>query len=132
MKKVTGIGGIFFKSKDPEKMIEWYRKHLGIESDQYGATFEWGHAGSSASSGYTAWSVMPEDTKYFDPSLSPFMINYRVDDLHALLKELRKAGVKVDDRVEEYEYGKFGWIMDPEGHRIELWEPNDEKFKEIL
>lgn len=132
MKKVTGIGGIFFKSKDPEKMKEWYRKHLGIESDQYGATFEWGQAEGPGQSGYTAWSVMPEDTKYFDPSSSPFMINYRVDDLHALLKELREAGVEVDDKVEEYDYGKFGWIMDPEGRRIELWEPNDEKFKEIL
>lgn len=125
MKKVTGIGGVFFKCKDPEKMKEWYRKHLGIESDQYGATFKWDE-GEGESTGQTAWSTFSEDTKYFSPSSQPFMINYRVHDLLSLLEELKKDGVEVVGGPDEFEYGKFAWIMDPEGNKIELWEPIDE------
>lgn len=129
MKKVTGIGGIFFKSKDPEKLKAWYQKHLGIASDQYGATFKWADDENAVSNGCTVWSIMPETTSYFDPSPSLFMINYRVENLDALLEELRKADdVEVDEKVEEFDYGKFGWIMDPEGRRIELWEPKGEGF----
>ncbi len=124
MKRVTGIGGVFFKARDPKKLAAWYRKHLGIEleSDTV-ATFRWKTAASRTRPGSTVWSVMPRTTKYFRPSKSPFMINYRVDDLLALLRQLRKERVTVDPAVEESEFGKFGWVMDPEGNRVELWEP---------
>jgi predicted enzyme related to lactoylglutathione lyase len=126
---VTGLGGVFFKCDDPEKMKEWYRSHLGIETDQYGATFEWLDARGSQEKCYTAWSPFSRDTKYFQPSEKPFMFNYRVDDLDALLDALRKEGVKIVGTVEEYEYGKFAWIMDPEGNKIELWQPVDKNLK---
>ena len=124
MKRVTGIGGVFFKTEDPEKLKAWYQKHLGIipDSDGY-ISFQWREKDDAERVGYTAWSPFAHDTKYFDPSTKPFMINYRVADLHGLLEELRAEGVPVDDNVEEHEYGKFGWIMDPEGNRVELWEP---------
>ena len=122
MKRVTGIGGIFFKSKDPDGLREWYRKHLGIEAESWGATFRW-RDDPRADSGSTAWSVMPETTKYFQPSDKPFMINFRVADLTSLLEQLRAEGVAVDDKMDESEFGKFGWIMDPDGNRLELWEP---------
>jgi len=123
-KRVTGIGGIFFKAKDPKKLAAWYKKHLGIELEgDTVATFRWKAGTSKTRPGTTVWSVMPRTTKYFKPSRSPFMINYRVDDLHALLKQLRKEKVAVDRAVEDTEYGKFGWVMDPGGKRVELWEP---------
>lgn len=122
MKRVTGIGGVFFKAKDPEKLKAWYRTHLGIESESWGATFNWRDDPRSAD-GSTAWSVFTEQTKYFAPSEKTFMINYRVADLHSLLDQLRAEGVEVDPKVEESEFGKFSWVMDPEGNRIELWEP---------
>lgn len=124
MKRVTGIGGIFFKSKDPDGLREWYRKHLGIEAESWGATFRW-RDDPRADNGSTAWSVMPETTKYFQPSDKPFMINFRVADLTSLLEELRAEGVTVDDKMDESEFGKFGWVMDPDGNRLELWEPPD-------
>jgi predicted enzyme related to lactoylglutathione lyase len=124
MKRVTGIGGIFFKGQNAEQLRSWYQEHLGIESQgDWGATFEWREAANPDETGQTAWSIFAGHTKYFEPSTAPFMINYRVADLHALLAQLRSEGVKVDDKVEESEFGKFGWIMDPEGNRIELWEP---------
>lgn len=124
MKRVTGIGGIFFKSKDPAHLREWYRDHLGIESEgESGASFHWREADSREAEGLTVWSPFPDDTRYFEPSTAPFMINYRVADLDWLLTQLRDEGVEVDPRVEEFEYGRFAWIMDPEGNRIELWEP---------
>jgi predicted enzyme related to lactoylglutathione lyase len=124
MKRVTGIGGIFFKSKDPDKAREWYREHLGIESDgSSGASFLWREADNVDQEGMTLWSAFPDDTRYFDPSTAPFMINYRVANLEWLLEQLRAEGVTVDPKVEDTEYGKFAWIMDPEGNRIELWEP---------
>jgi len=122
MKRVTGIGGIFFKSKDPAQLRDWYRKHLGIESEIYGASLYW-RDDPRHSEAYTVWSPFAYDTKHFDPSHAPFMINYRVDDLDWLLTQLRAEGVDVDPRVEESEFGKFAWIMDPEGNRIELFEP---------
>jgi predicted enzyme related to lactoylglutathione lyase len=124
MKRVTGIGGIFFKCKDPEKMKEWYKTHLGFDMDPYGAKFEWQGA-DPTKSGYTLWSPFPDKTKYFEPSSKDFMINYRVDDLTALVEELKKEGVKVLDDIATYEYGKFVHILDIEDNKIELWEAAD-------
>lgn len=131
MKRVTGIGGIFFKSKDPERSRNWYKKHLGIENGKYGGTFEWRHANNPDKKGFTAWSIFDEHTTYTEPSTKEFMVNYRVNDLEALLKELRKEGVEVVGEIEDLEYGKFGWILDPDGVKIELWEPNDEEYNKI-
>lgn len=123
MKRVTGIGGIFFKSKDPDRLREWYRKHLGIESESWGGlAFQW-RDDPRAESGATLWSVFPDDTKYFEPADKPFMINFRVADLTSLVAQLRAEGVKVDAKTDESEFGKFGWVMDPDGNRVELWEP---------
>jgi predicted enzyme related to lactoylglutathione lyase len=126
MKKVTGIGGVFFKCKDPEKMREWYKKHLGIEAEKYGATFEWYQEANSTKKGHTAWNPFPDTTKYFDPSTKDFMINYRVENLEALVEELKKEGVTIVDKIESYDYGKFVHIVDAEGNKIELWEPAGE------
>ena len=125
MRRVTGLGGVFFKCQEPEKMKEWYRARLGIESDQYGGMFTWRNPDAPGETCITAWSPFPADTKCFHPSEKAFMFNYRVENLAALLEELRKEGVTVVGEVEEFEYGKFGWIMDPEGNKIELWEPID-------
>jgi predicted enzyme related to lactoylglutathione lyase len=124
MKRVTGIGGIFFKSEDPEHLYQWYEKHLGIQREPHGqaVSFEWREAEDSQKKGMTVWSVFPHTTKYFDPSRSGFMINYRVDDLDALLQALEEEGVQVDPHREDYDYGRFA-CMDPDGNRIELWEP---------
>jgi predicted enzyme related to lactoylglutathione lyase len=127
MKYITGIGGIFFKAEDPEKLGEWYRKHLGLDVEEYGGvTFREGEAPAESSpkrQAYTVWSPFAADTDYFAPSEKPFMINFRVTDLDALLAQLRSEGVTVDERTEKSEFGYFGWAMDPEGNRIELWEP---------
>lgn len=124
MRRVTGIGGIFIKAKDPEALREWYRRHLGLDvQDWGGVAFRWHEPGRPNEHGSTVWSVMPDSSDYFAPSTAPFMVNYRVEDLHALLAALRQEGCAVDDKVEESEYGKFGWVMDPEGNRVELWEP---------
>lgn len=124
MKRVTGIGGIFFKSRDPKALGAWYRTHLGIEVEAWGgAAFRWKGPDNPDGVGTTAWSPFAEDTDYFAPGTAPFMINYRVEDLHALLAAWRAVGVQVDERVEESEYGKFGWVIDPEGNKLELWQP---------
>ncbi len=124
MERVTGIGGMFFKAKDPKALMGWYHRHLGIVVETPGgASFRWREPDEPEREGYTVWSAFPDDTTYFAPSAKPFMFNFRVADLDALLAELRAGGVPVEDRVEEYEYGRFGWIMDPEGNRVELWEP---------
>lgn len=124
MKRVTGIGGVFFKSKDPAALGEWYRTHLGMNVEAWGGVaFRWAGPDNPSGVGTTIWSPFKDDSEYFAPSQSRFMINYRVDDLHALLAQLRSEGCDVDTKVEESEYGKFGWVMDPEGHRIELWQP---------
>jgi catechol 2,3-dioxygenase-like lactoylglutathione lyase family enzyme len=124
MKRVTGIGGIFFKSRDPKALGAWYRKHLGIDVGEWGGTvFQWKGPDNPEGAGTTVWSPFAADTKYFEPSTSSFMINYRVEDLSALLAVLRAEGVTVDDRVEESEQGKFGWATDPDGNKVELWQP---------
>jgi len=125
MKKVTGIGGIFFKCQDNEKMKEWYNKHLGIGAGKYGANFEWYQDGDSSKKGSTAWNAFSDTTTYFEPSTKDFMINYRVENLEALVEELKKEGVTICDNIESYDYGKFVHIMDIEGNKIELWEPID-------
>ncbi|WP_035334895.1 VOC family protein [Dokdonia sp. PRO95] len=126
MKRVTGIGGMFFKSEDPDAQKSWYKKHLGIPTDQYGWTFWWRDENGNKCS--TQWSPMNADTEYFSPSKKQFMFNFRVDNLIELLKVLKEEGVTIVGEVEEYSYGKFGWILDPEGNKIELWEPIDSEF----
>lgn len=130
-KRVTGIGGIFFKSKDPQASKEWYKKHLGINSGKYGGTFEWRHAQAPDKKGFTAWSVFDQNTEYTNPSEKDFMINYRVENLEELLKALKEEGVEVVGEMEVFEYGKFGWIIDPNGIKIELWEPVDTEYDKI-
>ncbi len=132
MKRVTSLGGIFFKCQDPDQMKQWYEKHLGVQTDKYGTSFEWRQADDSEKKGFTAWSPFKADTKYFAPSDSSFMINYRVENLEWLVKELEKEGVTIVDKIEDFEYGKFVHIMDPEGNKIELWEPNDEEYDKIV
>ena len=131
MKRVTGIGGIFFKCKDPKKMREWYQTHLGLNTNEYGTVFEWRHATDSTKKGFSQWSPFKETTKYFEPSTKEFMINYRVENLEALVAELRKEGVTITDTLEAYEYGKFIHIMDIEGNKIELWEANDVEYEKL-
>ena len=123
MKRVTGIGGIFFKCQDPGKMKEWYKTHLGFDIEQYGAKFEWQEGADSTKKGYTLWSPFSEKTKYFEPSSKDFMINYRVENLVALVEELKKEGVTVLDEIDASDYGKFVHILDVEGNKVELWEP---------
>ena len=125
-KRVTGIGGFFFKTKDPDYIKSWYKKHLGIPTDNYGWSFWWKDA--EGKDCMTQWSPFKEDTEYFDPSEKQFMMNYRVENLYELLEVLKSEGVTVIGKVEEYDYGKFGWIWDPEGNKIELWEPVDKAF----
>ncbi len=125
MGKVTGFGGVFYKVKDVEQHKDWYRKNLGIESDQYGGKFTWRDKDNPDNVGMTAWSPFPSDTKYFDPGKQEFMINYRVEDLDSLLEELKANGVEMAGEPETYEYGKFAWIIDPDGYKVELWEPID-------
>jgi predicted enzyme related to lactoylglutathione lyase len=120
MERVLGVGGIFFKAKDPTKLKAWYRDHLGVPVGEHGETM---FSAKEDAGGSLVWSPFPADTAYFEPSKAPFMINFRVKDLHAMLAQLRAAGVAVDEKVQEEPYGKFGWAMDPEGNRIELWEP---------
>ncbi len=127
MKKVTGIGGIFFKCKDPKAVNEWYKTHLGFNTTPYGTSFEWRESADSTKKGLTQWNSFPENTKYFEPSTKEFMINYRVDNLEALVEELRKENVTIVDKIETYDYGKFIHIMDIEGNKIELWEPTNKK-----
>ena len=131
MKRVTSIGGIFFKCKDPNKMREWYQTHLGLNTNQYGAVFEWHQGADSTKKGFTQWSPFKETTKYFEPSTKDFMINYRVENLAALVDELKKEGVTIADTIETYDYGKFVHIMDMEGNKIELWQPNDMVYEKM-
>ena len=124
MKRVTGVGGVFLKSKDPAKLYRWYEEHLGVGgSPESPAIFHWREKEDPEKEGMTIWSIIPEASTYFDPSASNFMINYRVADLDALLESLRAEGVPIDEKREQSEYGKFAWITDLDGNRIELWEP---------
>lgn len=131
IKKVTGIGGIFFKCKDPKKMRDWYAANLGLNTNQYGAVFEWRQGADTTKKGFTQWSPFNEKTKYFEPSTKDFMINYRVDNLEALVDQLRKDSVTIADKIEKVEYGKFVHIIDIEGNKVELWEPNDLEFEKL-
>lgn len=121
MKRATGIGGVFFKSKDPQALYAWYEKHLGIKLEPHGqgAVFPF----SDDPEGMTAWSIFPADTKYFGPGPQPFMLNFRVADLDALLAALQAEGVTIDPKREDADYGRFAWIVDPDGNRVELWGP---------
>ena len=124
MKRVTGIGGIFFKAKDPATLRAWYQKHLGVDVTEWGgAVFSWADGDGKPTGGMTVWSIAEADTDLYAPSKAPFMVNYRVADLHALLEALRSEGCQVLDKVDESDFGKFGWVMDPEGNKVELWEP---------
>ena len=131
MKKVTGIGGIFFKCKEPAKVRDWYQKNLGLNTNQYGAVFEWWQGADSTKKGFSQWSPFNEKTKYFEPSTKDFMINFRVENLVALLEELKKNGVTVVDTIQAVEYGKFVHILDVEGNKLELWEPNDIEYEKM-
>ncbi|MCC6988918.1 MAG: VOC family protein [Acidobacteria bacterium] len=123
MKRVTGIGGVFFKAKDPKALGAWYRKHLGLNVEDWGGvTFRWADDNPSGA-GTTIWNPFKEDTSYVGPSTSSFMINFRVADLQGLLAALRAEGCDVQDKVDESDFGKFGWVLDPEGNKLELWEP---------
>lgn len=123
MKKVTGLGGVFFKCENPQKMNDWYAKNLGLKAGEYGATFQWREVDNPLLKGSTAWCTFATDSEYFKPSVKPFMINYRVENLVALVEELKKDHVTIVDEISEYDYGKFVHVLDPEGNIIELWEP---------
>ena len=125
-KRVTGIGGLFFKTEDPGATKNWYQKHLGFNTDDWGCTFWWKDKEGKDCS--TQWSPFAKDSNYFEPSKKDFMFNYRVENLVELLAALKEEGVTVIDKVEEYEYGKFGWIVDLDGNKIELWEPKNAAF----
>jgi predicted enzyme related to lactoylglutathione lyase len=123
MKKVTGIGGIFFKCDDPKKMNEWYSQNLGLPVQSWGTMFKWRDAEDPDKEGYTVWSPFAKDTKYFEPSKKDFMINYQVENLEALVEQLKADGVTFVDELVDSEYGKFIHLVDPEGNKIELFEP---------
>ena len=132
MKRVTGIGGIFFRSKDPKASREWYAQHLGLSNHlEWGTSFEWRQAPDGSKKGYTAWNPFPDDTDYFGDSGQQFMVNYRVDDLEALIAALRADGVEIAKEIESFDYGKFAHIVDPDGLRVELWESNDDEYEKI-
>jgi predicted enzyme related to lactoylglutathione lyase len=125
--RVTGIGGVFFKASNPKELVAWYGKHLGLKTDDYGCTFWWKDKNGKDCS--TQWSPFTENTTYFQPSEKQFMQNFRVDHLEVLLKKLAAEGVTIVGEIESYDYGKFGWILDLEGNKIELWEPIDSVFQ---
>ncbi len=126
--KVTGIGGIFFKSKDPKNLKLWYSKNLGLDINSYGAKFEWREGIDSSKYGVTQWTPFSDKTKYFEPSTKDFMVNYRVGDLVLLLAELKSNNVNILDTIETYDYGKFVHILDIEGNKIELWQPTESDY----
>jgi len=128
MKRVTGVGGIFFKCNDPKQTKDWYAKHLGFDTDEYGASFTFKKNDAPEKNGYLQWSPFKSDTDYFEPSTKEFMINYRVEDLEKLVALLRDEGVTICDEIASYDYGKFVHILDNDGNKIELWEPVDEVF----
>jgi predicted enzyme related to lactoylglutathione lyase len=130
-KKVTGIGGIFFKCKEPKKVKQWYKDHLGLNAGDYGVTFQFYQGADSTKKGYLQWGTFSEKTKYFNPSTKDFMINYRVENLDALIAEFKRDSITITDTVESASYGKFIHIMDIEGNKVELWEPNDVEYSKI-
>ena len=132
MKRVTSLGGIFFKCHDPEAMNKWYSDHLGLQTDEYGTNFEWRKSSDPTLKGFTVWSPFSNDTKYFEPSEKEFMINYRVENIEALIDLLKKEGVTILDEIDVCEYGKFIHILDLEGNKIELWEPLDNEYDKMI
>lgn len=126
--KVTGIGGIFFFSDNPEKTKEWYSENLGLEVNQWGSSFEFRNANRPDEINYLQWSPFKQGSEYFAPSKKEFMINYRVQNIEGLVKKLKDNGVAIVDSIETFDYGKFVHIMDAEGNKIELWEPIDSVF----
>jgi len=126
--KVIGVGGIFFKCKDPQKVKDWYKEHLGFNTDQYGTLFGSEKTDTPGEKAYLQWSPFKDDTTYFEPSQKEFMINFRVDDLEVLQQKLKEAGVNILDEIAVYDYGKFLHILDIEDNKIELWEPIDQAF----
>lgn len=129
--RVTSLGGIFFKAKDPAALKAWYSKNLGMRMEQSGTSFEWHQGADSTKKGFTLWAPFKETTKYFQPSEKQFMINYRVEQLDKLLANLKAAGITPTDTIESASYGKFVHLMDPEGNKIELWEPNDVEYAKM-
>jgi predicted enzyme related to lactoylglutathione lyase len=124
MARVTGIGGVFLKAQKPDQLAAWYQNHLGMTLSPWsGVEFEWREKDSPETIGKTVWSLFPSNTGHFGPGPQQAMINYRVDDLDGLIRKLEEAGVEIDLRQEDDEYGRFAWIIDPEGNRVELWEP---------
>jgi predicted enzyme related to lactoylglutathione lyase len=124
MDHVTGIGGVFFKTKDKKALLDWYQEHLGIETDKYGSkSFIWRE--ESGEKAFSVWGPFEQESEYFDPSEQPFMVNFRVRDLDDLLSHLKSKGVEQFGKIDEYPFGRFAWILDPEGVKIELWEPTE-------
>jgi predicted enzyme related to lactoylglutathione lyase len=121
--RVVGVGGVFFKANDPDALAAWYHEHLGVPIATGAAYGVFSSDGADGAPAQLVWSAFPANTTYFAPSRASFMINYRVTDLDAMLAQLRDAGATVDDHIEESEFGRFGWAMDPEGNRFELWQP---------
>jgi predicted enzyme related to lactoylglutathione lyase len=132
VKRVSSLGGIFFKCTDSDAQKTWYKNHLGLNTDAYGTSFEWRKSEEPTEKGFTQWSPMEADTSYFAPSEKEFMINYRVENLQELLPVLKAEGVTVLDEIETFEYGSFVHILDPEGNKIELWQPNDTEYDKIV
>lgn len=132
MKKVTGIGGIFIKTKDPQKMKSWYQEHLGLNTDAYGTNFEWRQSENPDKKGFSQWSPMEENHGYMKDYDHDFIMNYRVENLEQILVDLKAAGVTIVKEMEEFEYGKFAQLLDPEGRKVELWEPNDEEYEKLV
>ncbi|MDX1651179.1 MAG: VOC family protein [Brumimicrobium sp.] len=131
-KRVTGIGGVFFKCKDPKKTREWYDKHLGLSTDDYGTNFEWRKTDKPEEKGFTQWSPFSNESTFFEDQQSDFMINFRVENIEELVKTLRNEGVVVIDEIETFDYGKFVHILDNEGKKIQLWEPEDSNYDQIV
>ncbi len=129
--KVTGIGGIFFRSKNPKEINEWYGKNLGLAVDDHGSAFEFRNANDPEEINYLRWGPFQDSTDYFEPSTKEFMVNYRVQNIEDLVNKLRENGVTIVDEITTYGYGKFVHIMDPEGTKIELWEPIDSFFTSL-
>jgi predicted enzyme related to lactoylglutathione lyase len=132
MKRVTAIGGVFVKCDDPKAQRDWYANHLGLKVDDYGTSFEWRKSDNPDEKGYSVWSTFNKDTDYFEPSKKEFMINFRVEDLDALLIELKKEGVEIVGEMQVFEYGKFAHVMDPEGNKIELWQSIDSEYGKMV
>ena len=130
--RVTGIGGIFFKTQQPDVVKSWYKTHLGMNTDTYGTSFEWRDGKDASKKGFTQWSPFNNDTSYFEPSEKEFMINYRVENIEDLVEQLKSEGVTILDEIESFDYGKFVHILDPENNKIELWEPVDEEYDKIV